>query len=73
MANNEARAQRTPRSPPAPAEGDDARAVRLARERRQIEEARVSIAAGRVVSEQAFSAWVDSIGTDNELPVPQSR
>jgi predicted transcriptional regulator len=64
------------REPPAPRpvpESETARAERLAREHKQIEEARASVAAGRVVSEAAFNAWVDSLGTDHELPVPQSR
>ena len=30
------------------------------------------IAAGRTVSEEQFNAWVDSLGTDHELPVPKS-
>lgn len=63
------------REPPTPdpvLEGDTSRAERLVRERQQIEEARASVAAGRVVSEQAFNAWVDSLGTEHELPVPQS-
>ena len=64
------------REPPAPApvsESATARAERLVLERQQIEEARASVAAGRVVSERAFNAWVDSLGTEHELPVPQSR
>jgi predicted transcriptional regulator len=64
------------RERPAPtpvSENETARAERLARERQQIEEARASVAAGRVVSERAFNAWVDSLGTEHELPVPQSR
>ncbi len=53
-------------------ETEAARAERGAREARLIAEADASIAAGRVVTEEAFNAWVDSIGTDHELPVPQS-
>jgi predicted transcriptional regulator len=37
-----------------------------------IAEARASVAAGRVVSFEAVSAWIDSLGTDHELPLPQS-
>lgn len=45
---------------------------RIADEAKMIAEARASVAAGRVVSLEAVSAWVDSLGTDHELPVPQS-
>jgi predicted transcriptional regulator len=45
----------------------------MARERRQIDEAIASAAAGEVVSEQDFDAWVDSLGTDHELPPPRPR
>jgi hypothetical protein len=48
------------------------KAERIAREAVMIAEARASVAAGRVVSFEAVSAWVDSLGTDHELPVPQS-
>jgi predicted transcriptional regulator len=54
-------------------ESEAARAERLARERRQIDEAIASAAAGEVVSEEDFDAWVDSLGTDHELPPPRPR
>jgi predicted transcriptional regulator len=58
---------------PAPRkETAEAKAQRIAREAEMIAEARASVAAGRVVSLEAVSAWVDSLGTDHELPLPQS-
>jgi hypothetical protein len=50
----------------------EAKAQRIAREAEMIAEARASVAAGRVVSLEAVSAWIDSLGTDHELPLPQS-
>jgi predicted transcriptional regulator len=35
-----------------------------------IAQARASVAAGRIVDEAEVDAWIDSIGTDHELPVP---
>jgi predicted transcriptional regulator len=49
-----------------------AKEQRVAREAEMIAEARASVAAGRVVSLEAVSAWIDSLGTDHELPLPQS-
>lgn len=46
---------------------------RLAWERERIAEAEADIAAGRVVDSAEVDAWIDSIGTDNELPVPYAR
>jgi predicted transcriptional regulator len=37
-----------------------------------IDRALESVAAGRVVTEAQFDAWVDSLGTDHELPPPRS-
>ncbi len=34
-----------------------------------IAQAKGSIAAGRIVGEAEVDAWIDSIGTDHELPV----
>ena len=48
------------------------REQRIAREAEMIAEARASVAAGRTVSLEAVSAWIDSLGTDHELPLPQS-
>jgi predicted transcriptional regulator len=50
----------------------EARRLRLAREAEMIAEARADAAAGRVVSEAAVDAWIDSLGTDHELPPPRS-
>jgi predicted transcriptional regulator len=43
---------------------------RLAWEAEGIAEARADVAAGRLVDEAEVDAWIDSIGTDHELPVP---
>jgi predicted transcriptional regulator len=48
------------------------RQARLAREAEGIARARTSAAAGRVVDSAKVKAWIDSIGTDHELPVPYS-
>ena len=56
-----------------PVPGDETaeeKAERIAREAVMIAEARASVAAGRVVSFEAVSAWIDSLGTDHELPPP---
>jgi predicted transcriptional regulator len=45
---------------------------RLDWEAEGIAKARASIAAGRVVDSAKMKAWIDSIGTDHELPVPCS-
>jgi len=45
---------------------------RIAWEAERIAEARGDIAAGRLVSSEKVKAWIDSIGTDHELPVPYS-
>jgi len=34
--------------------------------------ARASALAGHVVSEAAVDAWIDSLGTDREVPAPRS-
>ena len=34
-------------------------------------QARAEIAAGRVVSAEAANAWIDSLGTDHPLPMPE--
>jgi predicted transcriptional regulator len=44
---------------------------RICREAEMIVEARASVAAGRTVSLEAVTAWVDSWDTDHELPQPQ--
>jgi predicted transcriptional regulator len=45
---------------------------RLAWEAEMIAEADADIAAGRLVDSAEVKAWIDSIGTDHELPVPYS-
>ncbi|MFL5285794.1 MAG: hypothetical protein ACJ8AW_33665 [Rhodopila sp.] len=48
------------------------RQARLAWEAEGIARARASVAAGRVVDSARVKAWIDSLGTDHELPVPYS-
>jgi predicted transcriptional regulator len=45
---------------------------RLAWEAEGIAEARADVAAGRLVDAAKVRAWVDSLRTDNPLPVPYS-
>jgi predicted transcriptional regulator len=65
--------RRDAHAPDPVSESKAARAERLARERQQIDEAIASAAVGEVVSEADFDAWVDSLGTDHELPPPRPR
>jgi predicted transcriptional regulator len=58
--------------PPPRGETVEEKSLRLAREAEMIAEARAAVAAGRVVSFEAVSAWIDSLGTEDELPLPQS-
>lgn len=60
-------------TPAAQPETEAERKRRLAREAERIAEARASAAAGRVVSSEAVDAWIDSLGTDHELPPPRSH
>jgi predicted transcriptional regulator len=53
-------------------EGPVERRVRIAWEAERIAEARASVAAGRVVSSEQVDAWIDSLGTDHELPAPRA-
>jgi hypothetical protein len=46
------------------------RQARIAWEAEGIAEARADVAAGQRVDEAEVDAWIDSIGTDHELPVP---
>jgi hypothetical protein len=56
-----------------PPPGTDAdRKQGIAWEAARIAEARASVAAGRVVDSSEVKRWIDSIGTDHELPVPYS-
>lgn len=52
-------------------ESDADRTSRIAWEAERIAEARASVAAGRIVSSAQIDAWIDSLGTSNELPVPR--
>ena len=45
-------------------------AARLERELAAIEEARAQVARGEVVTLEEVEAWIESIGTDHELPLP---
>ena len=54
------------------AETDAERQSQIAWEAERIAEARASVAAGRVVSAERVDAWIDSLGTDHELPAPRS-
>jgi hypothetical protein len=53
-------------------ETPEERPRRLAWQAEMIDRALASVAAGRTVSLEAVEAWIDSLGTDHELPVPQS-
>ena len=53
-------------------ETDAERQRRLAWEAERIAEADADIAAGRLIDEAEIDAWIDSIGTDHELPPPRS-
>ncbi len=53
-------------------ETDAERQRRFAWEAQMIAEADADIAAGRLVDSAKVKAWIDSIGTDHELPVPYS-
>lgn len=55
-----------------PAEAALDRQQRIAREAELIAEARASAAAGQLVDPAEMKAWIDSIGTDHELPPPYS-
>ncbi|MBV8359975.1 MAG: hypothetical protein JO189_18865 [Deltaproteobacteria bacterium] len=55
---------------PAP-ETDEERRVRLAREAALIAEAEADVEAGRLIPGKAVSTWLESLGTDHELPRPE--
>ncbi len=55
-----------------PGETEAERQARDAWEAERIAEARADIAAGRLVDSATVRAWIDSIGTDHEMPVPRS-
>jgi predicted transcriptional regulator len=54
-------------------ETEDERQSRLAWEAEGIVRARASIAAGYYATSVEVNAWIDSLGTDNPLPVPYPR
>ena len=56
----------------APSETKAARRRRIAWEADKIAEARASADAGRLIDEAEIDAWIDSLGTDHELPPPGS-
>jgi predicted transcriptional regulator len=59
---------------PAPRpETEDERQRRLAWEAEMIAEADAEIEAGLYVDSADIKAWIDSIGTDHELPPPPTR
>ena len=51
-------------------ESAEAQRQRLEWEAAMIAEADASIAAGRLIDASEIDAWIDSIGTDHELPPP---
>jgi predicted transcriptional regulator len=52
-------------------ESREAQLRRLAWEAERIAEADADVAAGRLIDEAEIDAWIDSIGTDHELPPPR--
>jgi len=56
-----------------PVETEAERQARLAREAEGIAKARASIAAGYCATSAEVNAWIDSLGTDNPLPLPYPR
>jgi predicted transcriptional regulator len=59
-------------TPTTSSETEAERQRRLAWEAEMIAEADADIAAGRLIDEAEIDAWIDSIGTDHELPPPRS-
>ena len=66
-----------PMTQPAPVadhvETEAERQARLAWEAEGIAAAKASLAAGLYVDADDIDAWIDSIGTDHELPPPPTR
>ena len=54
------------------AETEAGRRRRIAREAEGIAQARASANAGRLIDAAEIDAWIDSLGTDHELPLPHS-
>ena len=53
-------------------DNEEERRRQVAWEAEMIAEADADIAAGRLIDEADVDAWLDSIGTDHELPPPRS-
>jgi len=56
-----------------PPETEAERHARIAWEAAAIAEADAEIEAGLFIEEADVDAWIDSLGTDHELPVPKPR
>ena len=56
-----------------PPETEDGKQRRLAWEAERIAEARAELDAGYYIDADEIDAWIDSIGTDHELPPPPTR
>ena len=54
-----------------PSETEAGRQRRIAWEADRIAEARASADAGALIDEAEIDAWIDSLGTDHELPPPR--
>jgi predicted transcriptional regulator len=52
-------------------ESDEERTRRIAREAEGLARAIASADAGQLISSEAVDAWIDSLGTDHELPLPR--
>jgi predicted transcriptional regulator len=65
--------QNLDKSEPTTLEIEAAAQRRLAREAAMVAEADAEIAAGLYVDADEIDAWINSIGTDHELPPPPTR
>ena len=54
-------------------ESNEERGLRLRREAAELARARCQAAAGEVISGPELEAWLDSLGTDLPLSVPEPR
>jgi len=54
-------------------ETETERRDRLAWEAERLAEGEAEIAAGGVIDSEQVNAWIDSLGTEQELPVPRAR
>ena len=62
-----------PRSKPTSTGSEPTQEAQFAREAEMIAHARAQIAAGRVVTVEAFDEWVDSLGSKSEIPPPRAK